>query len=112
MIKVDFKWYGDDVVRKAHEAIKSGARKAAESILDESNQKVPYDTGALKSSGEVVEESDGASIIYTAQHAADIHETPRNYRDGKQSKFLESSVNNHQSKVQSILSAEISAEMR
>lgn len=90
------------VVRAAAEA---AVEAAAQVILDESQQLVPVDTGALKASGQVTKE-DGptAAISYgqhdgagrdardTADYAIYVHERMDTHHEHGRAKFLEQAM--------------------
>lgn len=58
-------------------------------ILKVAKEKTPVDTGFLKSSGEVVEESDGWMVRFTAKYALPVHERTEVNHPVGQAKFLE-----------------------
>jgi len=105
-----FNWF-DDVVDEQLEKAGRATWRAAESILTESNKKVPHDTGTLERSGVVTQ--DGLSgmpktvynqaeneqwpkhnfkfdfrkkpifyISYNTPYAVETHEVSKNYRNG------------------------------
>lgn len=49
-------------------------RKIALAILDRAQEKVPVDTGFLKSSGYIVEDVEGFMVRYDAEYAIYVHE--------------------------------------
>lgn len=61
--------------------------EAAHKLLGKSQKIVPYDTGELHDSGKVrAYEEDGNKmwdVLYDAQHAMRVHETPLAYKQGK-----------------------------
>lgn len=61
---------------------------AAETILNESNQLIPIDTGKLKSSGKVEKSKDRAMVIYDEDYAIYVHEDMEARHKRGQAKFL------------------------
>ncbi|MDE5415484.1 hypothetical protein [Alkalihalobacterium chitinilyticum] len=91
------KWFGDKIQREVQAAVSKSTLETAESVLKESNSKVPLDTGALMNSGEVVHDQNSAVVAYHEPYAAIVHEKPMDFQGGRQNKYLESSINNHAS---------------
>lgn len=66
--------------------------KAAKDImLISKSQYVPIDTGALMASGRVVKKGDRVEMMYGGppHYAVWVHEINKNYRNGRQWKYLE-----------------------
>lgn len=107
-------WYGNKIEREVRAASNRGVLETAESVLSESNTKVPLDTGALMNSGEVVydEVSQTASVSYHELYAPIVHEKPMDFQGGRQNKFLESSINNHADQLSSNIQKEVGKALR
>lgn len=94
-----------------HVALKAAAasmyRTAEEIMADSKDNYVPIDTGNLKSTGHVslVKESDSEVSVQlkyggpAAQYAIPVHEINKNYRNGKQWKYLETPLKAHSKDV-------------
>lgn len=86
---------------KGHKAAQNELLLGAQQILQDSQALVPVDTGALKSSGEVIDQGDtviinygddsiGAGGIPSREYALDQHENLSYYHpNGGQAKYLE-----------------------
>lgn len=68
----------------------------AELLLDESNRKVPLETGALIRSGNTAAQGDEAAVGYNTPYAVRQHEeVGYHHDDGREAKFLENAMHNH-----------------
>jgi len=130
-----FNWF-DDVVDEQLEKAGRATWRAAESILTESNKKVPHDTGTLERSGVVTQ--DGLSgmpktiynqakndqwpknnfkfdfrkkpifyISYNTPYAVETHEVSKNYRNGRESKWLETTSKTMSGKIEGWIKEEM-----
>lgn len=96
-------WHGDEVLRQIERALRRGEQAAAEELLEQSNARVPVETGRLRGSGRV---EDG-QVIYDAPYAAVVHERMDVHHDVGEAKFLESAANGHKQQLAEKLAAEI-----
>lgn len=87
-----------ELLDQANENIK----KAAKECLEDTQKVVPVDTGNLKSTGKVVETSEGIAIVYDADYALEVHENP----EGRGYKFVERTVNQNMPKYMKIIGGE------
>lgn len=103
IMDIDFSWLdtgkGNDALDKPFldgkdvklivDGINVRSLKIALAILDRAQQKVPVDTGFLKSTGKIVQLKDGYEVRYDAPYAVYVHEMDwANFKQG-QAKFLE-----------------------
>jgi len=74
-------------------------------VLHEANEMCPYDTGKLKSTGEVTFDGmDNACISYDTPYAAYLHEHPElNFRNGKEGKWLEKALHNNEKELLQVM---------
>ena len=97
------KWYGDEVIKKIHEAQVKALRDSVEHLLTEANKTNPYREGTLERSGstDVDEISMQASVYYDTPYAIRVHEEPGlRYTDPKARwKWLEMTVKEQTDKV-------------
>lgn len=95
----------DDQVKELAER---AMREAADSVMDDSDRRVPYLTGRLKRSRRVVVKDGRAAFGYSDRKARAAHENTRvRYRNGKSAKFLELAAVNFRPKYLDILRREI-----
>ena len=94
-------WNGTAVKRLIEAAGTRGLREGNRQIRQTSQDRVPVQTGDLK--GSLRHETSGLTsrITYTDSKAAAAHENlhHRTYRNGKQSKFLESAARDKRDEV-------------
>lgn len=91
---VEFTWNGDKIAGNVQSAKTAALRQAAEAILNESNARVPVESGALKASGSTAVSGDEAAIGYSIVYAARQHEEIGwNHPNGGQAKYLETAFN-------------------
>jgi hypothetical protein len=84
----------DTMEREVQEPIATSLGESFEIVLARSKQEfVPIDTGFLSSTGFVLVDRSGSDIVarigFTADYAAAVHETNKNYKGGRQWKYLE-----------------------
>lgn len=94
---------------------KKGIKKAAETLLKDSNARVPADTGKLKKSGRVKTGSSGmnASVEYTSEYAVFQHENTRlKHKNGGEAKFLEKTLKENKEKYARIIADEIKGALK
>lgn len=113
--KID--WRGDKVMADVQAAIEAGLEESAQDVLDASNDIVPVDTGELRNSGEVVTESnskgkDSTSVAYSAEHAVAVHETPKNYQNGRKYKYLETALEDYAQQFAKTMEQKIGKKLR
>lgn len=84
-------WDGERVAAQVRRATGAGTRAAAELLLEESNRRVPLETGDLLASGQVTTDADGkAAVSYSDAEAVRQHEDPYYRHDpGRSRKYLE-----------------------
>ena len=87
------KWYIDKALAVVEKAKAEGAVKAAQVLLEASQQQVPLDTGALMESGRVEYDGESASVSYSAPYALRWHEEHANFQNGRKNKYLEDPAN-------------------
>ena len=89
-MSVTFEWNGDRVLAGMQAGKQRGLRMAAEAILEESNERVPFRDGHLKTSGNTAVSGDQAAVGYSSVYAARQHEEVGwNHPNGGQAKYLE-----------------------
>lgn len=97
------RWYGDEVIKKIHEAQVKALRDSVEHLLTEANKTNPYREGTLERSGstDVDESSLQGSVYYDTPYAIRVHEEPGlHYTDPKARwKWLEMTVKEQTDKV-------------
>lgn len=86
----------DKVVRNFNEVTKRVLSTALENLgltakelLEEAKSRVPVDTGELRDSGEVRVRGGRAQVVFTAEHAAVVHEDLQASHRAGEAKFLE-----------------------
>lgn len=94
----DLKWNGDIITARLQAAMRQATTNAAELVLDESNRRVPLETGELMRSGRVIKARGTykltARIRYgggtVAAYAVRQHEDlTLKHPNGREAKFLE-----------------------
>lgn len=70
-------WRGDAALAQARAGGQAGVKAAADALLRASQARVPVETGALRGSGAVRASGLSAQVVYTAPHAAPVHEGTR-----------------------------------
>src|SRR5512146_2489796 len=97
-------------------ALAAGLYKFGEDVMTESKSVYcPVDTGTLRSSGRVsIPEDTGKEITVmlsyggaAASYAEPVHEINKNYRNGKQWKYLETPLNAHVGELPAKLKEEL-----
>lgn len=83
---------------------------AAEHLLNESNARVPHDTGALQNSGTAKQEGLEAAVGYDTPYAVEQHEVFYNHGNGREAKFLENAMNAERDQILALIKAAIQAE--
>lgn len=107
-MSVEFRWNGPAAVAGMQAAKQTGLRQAAEAVLAESNNRVPFRDGHLKGSGSTAVSGSEAAIGYSAVYAARQHEEIGwNHPNGGQAKYLETALTASAGDVQSILAQAI-----
>lgn len=72
----------------------------AELLLDESNRKVPIETGTLQRSGTTAASGNEAAVGYNTPYAVRQHEEVGYHHDsGREAKFLENAMHNHKAAI-------------
>lgn len=95
-------WDASEMIRRLRSvpglvraAAADGLRAGGEVVLQESDERVPLETGALRSSGKVSVDRAGlkAAISYDTPYAVLVHEVMDNAHDaGRSAKFLETAL--------------------
>lgn len=91
------RWEGRKVTKRVQQAAFEGLQDGAEHILDEANTIVPYREGTLMQSGAVTPDpvSKTVFVSYDTPYAVYLHEHPEfNFRNGREGKWLEKTMNN------------------
>lgn len=96
-----------EVLQAILKAAEQGVSKAADDVLDRSNEKVPTESGALRASGSVEAQGLTADISYTAPYAVVQHEKTEYRHDDGQAKFLEQALLSSPDQVLQVIAAEI-----
>jgi len=103
-VSVNFTWNGPAAVAGMQAAKQAGLRAAAEAVLAESNERVPFRDGALKASGSTAVSGDEAAIGYSIVYAARQHEEVGwSHPNGGQAKFLETALTDKADEVTQII---------
>lgn len=100
--KVKVTW--DDIMarRAVDEGSQDGLTRAAEIILEASNQIAPLDQGGLTGSGAVDFDLDAktASVYYDTVYAAKLHQNPKyNFQNGRRGKYLQTATRQARTRV-------------
>ena len=96
---------------KLQAAGKAGLREVGTNIFNESQNIVPYDTGALKASGRT-EEKDSAkklkiTISYNTDYAIYVHEIARYFHPHGSYKYLENPFTKHSADLPRIIESSV-----
>lgn len=109
----DFIWHGEQVLRSLEANKRRGLRKAAEFVLAESKEHVPYREGILENSGGVDSDDKEATVFYDTRYAVRLHENPHfNFRGKGRGKWLQIAAEKSNEKVHRILAEEIGRGLR
>lgn len=85
-----------------------GMLAGAELILDESNRRVPHETGTLERSGNTAAQGYDAAVGYNTPYAVRQHEEVGYHHPGKgEAKYLENAVNSSKDEVLGAIGDEI-----
>jgi hypothetical protein len=100
-----------DVKPAVKQAAMTALSGAAEYVLQKANTRVPLDEGSLQRSG-IVSMDNGdkpvAHISYDTPYAKRLHEHPEyNFQNGRQGKWLETTIEQEKDKVNDYLKREI-----
>lgn len=98
-------------MRAVRKGTNIGVTKAANDILDASNQQVPVDEGDLKASGRVEVDRSAAAIVYDDRVAVIVHEMLTKAHASGNAKFLENAMNSHRGEVEDAVVRAIRAEL-
>jgi len=80
-------------MREVEGEAEDAMKEIAHEILREAKERVPVDTGNLKSSGEVRQSTSGEyTVVFTAEYAMDQHENLTYHHDNGEAKFLENAI--------------------
>lgn len=103
----------DRVKRSTHAAAERGVLKAAEHVLQISNQRVPIEEGTLERSGAASAEGLKGTVSYDTPYAVRQHEDMSYRHDaGRQAKFLESALTGEREKVLRVVGDELRGEFQ
>ena len=104
----------DPAMINVEERSTRAVRLASEYILQQSKRNIPHDTGLLENSGATDYEYFSrkaramATVFYDTPYAVVVHEDQtRNYRNGRQAKYLEDAVRDSVAKVRAIMIREL-----
>lgn len=92
-IRVKVDWNGKKLIGKVDKQRKKVLQDAAETLLEESKQRVPHDEGILENSGNTSVAKDESSVYYDTPYAARLHEHPEyNFKGKGEGKWLENAL--------------------
>lgn len=101
-------WRGDQIAAQLAGAARRSLLAGAEHLLEESNRKVPLETGALAQSGVAIASGDEAAVGYTSVYAARQHEELGWQHDpGREAKYLENALTNNAQAILDVIADEI-----
>lgn len=103
-----FTWDDSITGAKLDAAIESGLRHAATVIRDESVERTPEDTGALRDSAGIDVGGREASVYYDEYYAPFVHEKLNNHHRRGQAKFLESALQSEADRALDAMASEMS----
>ena len=66
-------WHPERILRPVAELEREANRRAGTRLLELADPRVPYDTGELAESRDLVETDAGVAVGYTADHARFVH---------------------------------------
>jgi hypothetical protein len=93
-------WYGDKVLSSLEKDMGGILESALAPLLEASNTKCPYETGALQATGTVSSEGNQGAVSYDTPYACRLHEHPEyHFQNGRQGKWLEVSVHDTQAQI-------------
>ena len=102
-MRIEIKWDVKDLLDKVGAGAADGLYEAAEYLLEEANKIVPIEEGTLQRSGEatVDVQDKQAAVSYDTPYATRLHEHPNyEFQDGRQGKWLETTIKNYGDKAQ------------
>lgn len=103
---VQIEWNDDEL--DIDDAAKRGLQAGADLLLDESNRKVPLETGDLERSGVAVASGNEAAVGYSSVYAARQHEELGwNHKGKGEAKYLENALNNNANEILEAIADEI-----
>lgn len=86
-------WRGALVQKLVAEAAADGATIAAIRLLEDAQERVPFDDGTLRDSAVVTTDGDTAVVSYDTPYAIRLHENPQyNFQGQGEGKWLENAV--------------------
>jgi uncharacterized protein YyaL (SSP411 family) len=113
MAEFTLKWNGQQAIKQAERAGEEGLHKAAEAVLEAAQERVPVDTGELRSSGRVQVLDDGeAAVVFTADHAITVHEDLEAFHPEGEAKFLERALAAQKKAALDAIAAELRRALR
>ena len=104
------KWYGDKVVSDTINKARKANHRAGEALLTEANKTVPHDEGTLERSGFVDSNKNGeilTVVAYDTPYAVETHEVSKNYRNGRENKWLETTSKAMSGKIEGWIKEEM-----
>jgi hypothetical protein len=103
-------WHPEQAIEEIDLAGRRASIRGGEILLEAANQRVPYDTGELESSGELVESDDGASVGYTARQARYVHKHPEwHFQEGRSGHWLEEAIEATAPEVEAVVAETVRA---
>lgn len=86
-------WDPEPALATAEQLGRDALARGGERLLESAGRRVPYRTGALAGSAELVAGDDGVSVGYTAPHARYVHAHPEwQFSGGRSGHWLEEAL--------------------
>lgn len=86
-------WDPEPALATAAELGRESLSRGGERLLEAAGGRVPYRTGALAGSAQLVADDDGVSVGYTAAHARIVHAHPEwQFSGGRSGHWLEEAL--------------------
>ncbi len=84
--------------------VAQGVVRAAQFLLEKSQEIVPVDTGELKESGHIETTKNSAAVVYEAEHAVIVHEDlDARHEPPTQAKYVEEPLRIYENKLKDII---------
>ncbi len=97
-------WRGRHVKAQLADSVEQALRDAGEVLLEEANQKVPFEEGNLARSGFVDVEPTSATVSYDTPYAARLHENPQyHFQHGRRGKWLQLALQDQAQRLEQFL---------
>jgi len=86
-------WDAAPALEAADRLGRTALERAGERLLASASRRVPYRTGALAASAQLVAGDDGVSVGYTAAHARYVHAHPEwDFAGGRSGRWLDETL--------------------